>query len=161
MNQNIDDIILNYSATLYKICLGYSNTIEDAKDLLQEVFINVWKGLDSFNRESDIKTWLYRIAVNTCLMKLRKKSIKTISINNIDFDWIAYYPFENNESDSFELLHKLVQDLPNKDKSIILLYLEGLTHQEIATIIGITSNYVSVKISRIKKMFSNKIKNNG
>lgn len=161
MKQNIEHIIHEYSTSLFKICLGYSNSFEDAQDLLQEVFINVWKGLDSFREEANIKTWLYRITVNTCLISLRKKSIKTISIDNMDYDWISYNPLNNNQSESFEILHQLIQDLPHKDKSIILLYLEGLSHQEIANIVGITPNYVGVKINRIKLNLSNKIKRNG
>jgi len=161
MKRSIEEIIQKYSASLFKICLGYSISFQDAEDLLQDVFINVWKGLDSFKNESNIKTWLYRVTVNTCLLNLRKKSVQTISLDNIDYSWISYNTQDFKQDESFEILHRLIQNLPAKDKSIILLYLEGLTHQDIANIVGISSNYVGVKINRIKKSFTIKIKGNG
>lgn len=161
MKLEIDHIIDKYSSSLFKICLGYSNSMEDAQDLLQEVYINVWKGLASFRSESNIKTWLYRITVNTCLLKLRKKAIKTISLDGMEYSWVPYKPADKNDTESFKILHQLIQDLDSKDKSIILLYLEGLSHQEIAKIVGITPNYVGVKINRIKNNLSNKINGNG
>lgn len=161
MKGSIEHIIQEYSASLFKICLGYSDSFEDAEDLLQEVFVNVWKGLESFREEANIKTWLYRVTVNTCLLKMRKKSIKTISVDNISQSWISVHPQkEESRSDSFELLHQYIQKLAHKEKSIILLYLEGLTHQDIANVVGISPNYVGVKISRIKQNLSNKIKGN-
>lgn len=161
MKTDIEHIIDKYSSSLFKICLGYSNSIEDAQDLLQEVYINIWKGLDSFKGDSSIKTWLYRITVNTCLLKLRKRTIKTISLDGMDYTWISYNPANNQHADSFEILHQLIQGLTHKDKSIILLYLEGLSHQEIANVVGITPNYVGVKINRIKMNLSKKINRDG
>lgn len=158
MKRSIEHIIQEYNASLFKICLGYSHSFQDAEDLLQDVFINIWKGLESFREDANIKTWLYRVTVNTCLLTLRKKSIKTISVDNINQSWISVIPHSNSEKESFELLHQLIQKLPHKEKSIILLYLEGLTHQDIANVVGISSNYVGVKINRIKQKLSNKIK---
>jgi len=158
---SIEQIIKDYSSSLFKICLGYSRTYEEAQDLLQDVFVSIWKGLESFREESHIKTWLYRVTVNTCLLRLRKKSIKTIPLDSIDKSWISNDQNANKQSNAFDILHQLIQKLPSKDKSIILLYLEGLTHKDIANIIGITDNYVGVKINRIKQHLSNKIKANG
>jgi RNA polymerase sigma-70 factor (ECF subfamily) len=158
MNKTIDHIIQEYGSTLFKVCLGYSTSVEDAQDLLQEVLINIWKNLDSFQEKSALKTWLYRIAVNTCLMKLRKKTVPTIAFNKDDFDWMQYNPSSSMDNETFEILHQLIQDLPEQDKSITLLYLEGLSHKEIADVTGITANYVGVKINRIKQTLSQKIK---
>ena len=161
MSLSIENIIQKHSPSLFKICLGYSKSVEEAEDTLQEVLINVWKGLARFREDSNIKTWLYRITVNTCLLKLRKKTIKTISLTELDDSWFTFEPPSNAVQESFEQLHQFIQGLPVKDKSIILLYLEELSHQEIASIVGITPNYVGVKINRIKQTLSNKMKCHG
>jgi RNA polymerase sigma factor, sigma-70 family len=161
MSLSIENIIQKHSPSLFKICLGYSKSVEEAEDTLQEVLINVWKGLARFREDSNIKTWLYRITVNTCLLKLRKKTIKTISLTELDDSWFSFETPSNAQQESFEQLHQFIQGLPVKDKSIILLYLEELSHQEIASIVGITPNYVGVKINRIKQTLSNKMKCHG
>ena len=155
MKQSIDHIINKYKASIFKICLGYSKSTQDAEDLLQEVYINVWKGLKSFRNEANIKTWLYRVTVNTCLLTLRKKSIDTVSLNKID-EALLSSSEKDSEEGTFQKLHDLIQELPKNERVIILLYLEDLTHKEIANIVGIKPNYVGVKINRIKKILSKK-----
>ena len=161
MQYSIDHIINTYRTSIFKICLGYSKTVQDAEDLLQETLINIWKGLKSFRNESNIKTWIYRITVNTCLLSLRKKSLNTTTLDRLSE--AAYstgsdiYP----QDDAFLKLHRLINQLPEKDKIVILLYLEELSYHEIAEIIGITANNVGVRINRIKRKISNKFKQNG
>ena len=161
MEYTIDHIIQDYRASIFKICLGYSKSPEDAEDLFQEVLINIWRGLKSFRNESNIKTWVYRITVNTCLLKQRKKSVKTTSLENVDGLWDLYDRQNNGNQGPLQKLMATIQQLPEKDKLIILLYLEDLTHKEIGVVVGITSNYVGVKINRIKQKLSNKIKTHG
>lgn len=158
MQLSIENIIKEQGDSLYKICLGYSQSVEEAEDLLQDVFVNVWRGLKSFRQDSNIKTWLYRVTVNTCLLKLRKNKIKTISLHDLNVDWLSYSPRTQEKNESFEILHQLIQKLLERDKAIILLYLEELSHQEIAEIVGIKPNYVGVKINRIKQILTSKFK---
>ncbi len=61
------DIVTRHKDMLYRICCAYTNDSHERKDLYQEVLVHVWRGLDSFRQEAELKTWLYRIAVNTCL----------------------------------------------------------------------------------------------
>lgn len=157
MELSIEQITQNYSSSLFKVCLGYSKTREEAEDLLQDVLVNIWKGLPSFRQESNIKTWIYRIAINTCLLNKRSKTIETVPLHTINIDTVR----TEVENENFNLLHNSILELLPKDKAIILLYLDRFTHQEISSIIGITSNYVGVKISRIKQQLINKVKANG
>ncbi len=157
MELSIEQITQNYSSSLFKVCLGYSKTREEAEDLLQDILVNIWKGLPSFRQESNIKTWIYRIAINTCLLNKRSKTIETVPLHTINIDTVR----TEVENENFNLLHNSILELLPKDKAIILLYLDRFTHQEISSIIGITSNYVGVKISRIKQQLINKVKANG
>ncbi len=159
MKHSIDHIITTYKASVFKICLGFANSPMEAEDLLQEVFINVWKGLKSFRADANMKTWIYRIAANTCMLSLRKYKFKTTSI-----DQLNEATYLSNDSLALdhrvEALYRFIQQLPERDKTIILLYLDQLSHKEIAQVIGITPNNVGVKINRIKKQLKNKFKTN-
>ena len=159
MENKIDHIIKTYRSSICKICLGYAPTLEDAEDLLQESLINIWKGLATFRKEATLKTWVYRITVNTCLLSLRKKRVKTVELDPITLNRLSSghtSPAMHNEQ--FQKLHRLIQQLSEKDKLIILLYLEEVSQQDIAQIIGLTASNVGVRIHRIKKQLITKFK---
>ena len=155
MSSNINEIIEKYKSTIYKTCLGFTNNIEDANDLSQEVFIHIWKGIKNFRRDSSLNTWIYRITVNTCLMHHRKKKIKLFSFDDIDESLLGSTQNLNDKDEELEELYMMISKLNEKDRLIIILYLEDLSYEKIANIIGISINYVGVKINRIKKKLSN------
>ncbi len=121
-----------------------------AKDLVQEVFIKVWEHLESFREASSISTWIYRIAVNTCLIALRsqRKMQKTTQVDSL------HIPSKdediNEKEDQLRQLHQCINKLPEGSKTIILLELEGLPQKEIAAITGISHEAIRVRIHRIK-----------
>jgi RNA polymerase sigma-70 factor (ECF subfamily) len=154
MKRDIEIIISEYGNSLFKICFGYGKSKEEAEDLLQEVYINIWRGLPTFRKESSLKTWVYRIAINTCLLSTRKKKIQTSCLHE---SVLSYSAESNPESDYFEELHEAINQLKEPEKSIILLYLDGFSHKEISDVIGISSNYVGVKINRTKTIISKKL----
>ncbi len=133
-----------------RICLGYVNgNNEIAKDLTQEVFIKIWRHLDNFEAKSKISTWIFRIAINTCLLYLRdSKNIKTPK------------PSSGSVEDKIVLearirkMYECINKLDSKNKSIILLELESIPQKEIASIMGMTHEAIRVRILRIKKTLS-------
>lgn len=150
---------------IFRICKYYATRDEDAKDLCQEVLINIWKSIDKFQKKSKISTWIYRIAVNTSLTYVGKLSkninlsfgddickLKNIIGDNND-------DYEEKESD-FAELQILLNQLSIIDNVLISLVLEGLTTKEISEIIGISEVNVRVKICRIKQDLRNKMKGN-
>ncbi|TYA74097.1 RNA polymerase sigma factor [Seonamhaeicola marinus] len=146
----------NYNKVL-RLCLGYSNGDSMlAKDLAQDVFIKVWENLKSFRSESNISTWIYRIAVNTCLLNLRKK--KTLKVLGevkdleIDNDSSAEKEFKLKQ------LYECISFLNKESKSIILLELEGIPQKEIAEIMGISHQAIRVRIHRIKNELTKCVK---
>ncbi|MEO0339727.1 MAG: sigma-70 family RNA polymerase sigma factor [Bacteroidota bacterium] len=150
MKDAFQHIIEQYRASIFKICLGYAATPTEAEDLLQEALINIWKGLKSFRQEAQLKTWIYRVTVNTCLLSLRKKRIQTTDLSTVQESHFAKHA-SSEQKEALEQLHQYIQVLPEKDRVIILLYLEELSHQEIAEVVGISANNVGVRISRVKK----------
>ena len=151
----------NYGKVM-RLCMGYvSGDMDAAKDLAQEVFIKVWTNLETFRKESNISTWIYRIAVNTCLSSLQK-SKKSKKFYNIEA--VAETPQEAaTTADRYimlEELYKCINTLSETNKAIILLELEGLPQKEIAKVIGIKHEAIRTRIHRIKNELT-KCVNNG
>jgi RNA polymerase sigma-70 factor (ECF subfamily) len=141
-----------YAAGIYKLCLGYSGDAATAQDLLQETFIRVWNNMQTFREEAKWSTWIYRIAVNTCLSWLRSRQPAPI---NADHPFIEGMPEEATDGNvQVKLLYTCISTLAPADRLIITLVLEEKPYPEIAAITGITENNLRVKIHRIKKQLS-------
>lgn len=144
-----------HSDKIYRICYGYLNNDSEVKDLYQSVLLNVWENLDSFRGEAKITTWIYRITVNTALTHFKKqKKLDSIYHNQGDFSAFGSKMSSNLNKDPLPALRELnncISKLEKQDRVIISLYLEDLSYKQISEIMGISTNYVGVKINRIKK----------
>ena len=149
--QHFVSLIEQNKALIYKFCYMYASETDTPQDLFQEVVLNMWKGYPSFRGDSSIQTWMYRIALNTCVTFLRKSGArpKTTSLSE---DLIVY----DDATDTLQIkeLYALINRLNEIEKAIVLLYLEERSYDEIAQIVGITRNNVGVRINRIKEKLS-------
>ncbi len=141
-----------YAAGIKKLCLGYTGDVATAQDLLQETFIAVWNNMQNFRADSKWSTWIYRIAVNTCLTQLRKKKETLVDIENSHF--VLLPEDVNTKEQEVQLLYKCISRLPETDRLVITMVLEDTPYEEIASITGITENNLRVKIHRIKKQLT-------
>jgi RNA polymerase sigma-70 factor (ECF subfamily) len=135
-------------ASIRRVCFGYLNSTSEVEDLFQEIMTNVWHSLPSFRGEAKISTWVYRIAVNTALVYRKKWKHGEELPEIVDARPCAHQTLE--EQERLGMLHAAIATLPDQERVIITLLLEGLSYREIADVTGITVNYVGVKISRIK-----------
>ena len=142
------ELMEKHQGVIHHICALYTNDEEDRKDMFQEVLLQLWKSFQSFKHESKFSTWLYRVALNTAISHLRKKRpLRFSSLSAAEN--IAIEPFQSQDDDIKEM-NKAIRMLNKIERAIVLLYLEERTYDEIAEIIGITSNNVGVRINRIK-----------
>lgn len=151
--QDFQYIISEHHPILFKIGRVYSDP-EDFDDLYQEMLIAIWKSLKNFGGKSKLSTWIYRVALNTALSYDKVKKRKWIP--KVDFSNAEERHQESNDTSISEeertnRLMTAIQQLKKDDRSIILLYLEEKSYDEIAEIVGITKTNVGVKINRIKK----------
>jgi RNA polymerase sigma factor (sigma-70 family) len=148
---NFTGLFNHHYPKVLRICKGYFNGNQAlALDATQEVFIKVWEKLPGFRQEAHISTWIFRIAVNTCLMYLRK----TVSKKERHTDSLPEIKQEEESGDQEEKLQKMyacIQKLDESGKLIILLVLEAVPYPDIAAIVGISEDNLRVKIHRIKK----------
>ena len=126
-----------------------SNPNAPLNDLYQDVILNRWKAYPKFRRECKMSTWIYRIALNTCISFFRKeKNVPEIVTLTREADWIIEEHDPIHEM--LRQLYQMINQLGQLDKSIILLYLEDKSYEDIAEITGLTVTNVATKLSRIK-----------
>jgi len=151
-----EEIYKTYWQKVFRLCMGYMNNQDSAKDTTQETFIKVWQQLPKFRNESAIGTWIFRIATNTCLRQIEKNN----KMSKSDL------PFEIKEDldicieDEVQFLYKCISELPEMERIIISLELEDINQSEIAKIVGVSKGSVRVKIHRIKEKLTQKFKKN-
>lgn len=146
---------------VYRLCLGFMGNKTDADDLFQEVLIKVWNNLETFRNESNINTWVYRITTNTALLTLNRKT----KLNKKEIEYqhnIPQYEIENltstDKEQEIKKLYKAISSLKEIDRIIIGLLLEDCSYTDISNITGLKISNVGVRINRIKKVLSKKLK---
>ena len=150
-------VVKEHEGLIYKIASLYANTPHDKEDLTQEIVYQLWKSFDSFNELSKLSTWMYRVAMNTAIYSLKssKRQVETVPF---DADSEHYADTDDTSDEArIKLLYASIQNLDLLEKGIILLYLEGKSHQEIADIVGISVSNVGTRIGRIKEKLKHHI----
>lgn len=146
--QEFSKMVKTHKSTIYTVCYMFSNDEDEVADLFQETLIRIWRGLPSFNGESDIKTWIYRIALNTCISIDKKKKRRAETELSMD---INLFTDNDRETEQINILHKRISRLLPLDRAIVLLWLEDISYEEIGAIVGISSKNVSVRLVRIRE----------
>lgn len=142
-------LIKQYEHVIWKVCFIYADDNDDLKDLYQEVVLNLWKAYPRFRGESKATTWIWRIAMNTCISSIRKTSSQPVAISlSVNMDRMME---DDGKSAQLKMLYSLIGRLEKMDKALILLWLEGKSYQEMAEITGLSASNVGVKLNRIKE----------
>jgi RNA polymerase sigma-70 factor (ECF subfamily) len=117
---------------ILKISRAFTNTVQDREDLVHDIAFEMWKSFPGFKGNSKVSTWIYRVALNTAMNYKRDSHI--------------------------EILYDCIAELDAFSKAIVLLYLDGYRHEEIAEITGISKSNVGTRISRIKEQLKSRAK---
>ena len=150
--QQFAQVVKDNRSTIYVVCYMFSNDAEEVADLFQEVLVKLWNGYDSFQGKSDIKTWIYRVTLNTCVTIDRKKRRRNRAMLSMDVD---YFDSQEQETAQVRILHERIARLQPLDRAIILLWLEQISYGEIGEIVGISAKNVSVRLARIRVQLKN------
>ena len=146
-------IVRENKTTIYTVCYMFSDDREEVEDLFQEVLVALWQGLDSFRGESALRSWIYRISLNTCISADRKKRRRADSVR-LDMK-IDLFADTNDDTRQVQMLRSRIGKLGIFDRAIILLWLENLSYEEIGAIVGISAKNVSVRLVRIREQLKN------
>ncbi len=148
--KEFEQIVATYKRTIYTVCYMFSKNEDEVNDLFQDTLVNLWKGMEAFKEQSKLDTWIYRVALNTCISQERKKKRKSARVP-MEMDISLY---QDNDADTLQvqMLHKRIGRLGMVDRAIVLLWLEDLSYEEIGQIVGISATHVGVKLYRIKEL---------
>lgn len=140
---------------LYRLCCSLLADEDARQDAYQEVLLNIWQGLGRFRGQSQLSTWVYRVAVNTCLMFRRTEHRRQRRFASSDEEQIGEIPDPPARSaiqdSQLRQLYAGITRLPDMDRVVISLYLEDVSTREMAEILGITEANARVKLHRVKK----------
>lgn len=140
------EMIRQNEGIIFKVTSFYTNKEHPISDLYQEVVLNLWKAYPSFRGESKYSTWIYRIALNTCVSFFRR-SKKSVEYVDISMD----IPEVTDNSEQIQELYRLINRLGKIERALVLLYLDDKPYKEIAEIMGLTVTNVATKLNRIKE----------
>lgn len=150
-------LLRSYQGIIHKVNLIYFPVSEDRKDNFQEVVYQMWRAYPKLKNKEKIASWIYAIAINTAVSKIRKDSRYTFS-GDIESINIPYSDYCMEVTFDFQRLLEAIRQLKGVDKSIMLLYLEDYSYNEIGEIVGISSTNVGARINRAKKQLEKLLK---
>jgi len=137
---------------IFKVSKMYCDNDIDQEDLFQDILIQLWNAYPSFKGHSKFSTWMYRVALNTAISRIRKGKVLDNEELTSDFKFdVSDGETENDLEERSKLLHRAISKLNKAEKAIIMLYMDDYSYEEISEIAGISVSNVGVKIVRIKK----------
>lgn len=136
---------------IHKVCRMYCDDGTHRKDLFQEIVLQLWKSYPTFKGNSKFSTWMYRVALNVAIQDFRKeKKRKYLFLESVEFQEPSINPNTEIKNGRIAALYKAIAQLDKIERAIMLLHLDEVANEEIADIVGITQNYVRVKMTRIR-----------
>lgn len=139
-----------YRSLLFKVVNTYAFTPADREDLFQEISTQVWRSIPGFRGDCALKTWIYRVALNSAIVWSKQESRHRRGRQDLDSFLPVLTPTESKKDGRLEWLYERLSELDEIDRSVALLFLEGFTYKETAASIGISESNVGVRIHRIK-----------
>ena len=153
--QQFEKLIEENKDTIYAVCYMFSGDEDEVADLFQEALINLWKGCQKMEKQN-VKGWVYRVCLNTCISQERKKRQHKHAQLSMD---MSLFDDSDVRTRQVGLLHERIAQLQPFDRAIVLLWLEDMAYEEIGQILGISAKNVSVRLVRIKEQLK-KMSNN-
>jgi RNA polymerase sigma factor (sigma-70 family) len=151
--------IRQHQKIIHKVCHLYADKPEDREDLFQEILLNAWKANRNFRREAKFTTWLYQIGLNTAISYFRQIKRKPTQDG---LDDVLHLPDLTDDAteQQFVALYQAIGQLDKIDKAVVMLYLDEYDYTAIGQLLGITPNYVAVKMNRIRQQLKQTVQQN-
>lgn len=143
-----DTVMREYDDMISRICFGYALSEAEFGDLRQDALINIWQGLDRYRSDSSLRTWVYRVTLNTCVSTLRKR-YKEPTRESLDRLYSIIDESEERRGMIAEM-HECISQLSAVDKAIILMWLDEFSYDEIAATMGMPRNTVATRLRRAR-----------
>ncbi|WBO86730.1 RNA polymerase sigma factor [Hymenobacter yonginensis] len=142
-------LIETQQGLLHKVCNLYGNSQQDREDLFQDIVLQLWRSYPTFRGGAKVTTWLYQVALNTALTRLRKET-RTERFVELGPEAFQVPAVEGGPSEEMAAMHRAIRRLSQVDQALTLLYLEDCSYREMAEVLGISETNVGYKLHRIK-----------
>jgi len=149
LQNNFTKLIRENERIIHKVCFLYAGNEPDRHDLFQEIVFNAWKSYPKFRGAAKFSTWLYQVALNTALTGFRKEKRAIVSYME-QLPEMNFFTVNSEENEQLEILYKAIDQLSEVEKALVMLYLDGKSYEEMATIIGLPGGALRVRMTRIK-----------
>jgi len=150
-------LVNRYKDLVFTLAMNITRNREDAEEVAQDVFLNAFRKLAGFRKESSFQTWLYRIAYNESITKIRKNKIKTLDLDEEITEIIPEEEVEEDiagldEQEQKQVIAKILDKLPEIDRVLVtLFYFDNQTVIEISEVTGLGESNVKVRLHRVRK----------
>jgi RNA polymerase sigma-70 factor, ECF subfamily len=153
--------IRSHLGLMVKVVRSFVDGAADQDDLLQDILVNLWSSVPSFRGESKESTWIYRVSIQTAVVwrrgERRREKHQSSYMQEVMAVKSRRGDSEGGDEELIARLYSAIRQLPKVDASIALLHLDGLTYREISEALGISENYVGVKLSRIRSFLTERL----
>ena len=145
-----------HSAAVMKVARAYTLTSDECQDLAQEILLQAWRSLPSFEGKSSAATWFYRVALQTAMNWQRKdRPRRSLQQPLLEMQPIVAEgddsALQAQQRETVEQLYSAIRQLPKADAALVLLYLDEMSYREMGEVLGISESNVGVKLNRAKK----------
>lgn len=154
-------MLSDYQGILHKVSLVYFSNASDREDNFQEIVYQLWKSYPKIKNKDSIGSWIYSVSINTSISRLKKEKHAGHSAGSPEVPDGSDIIDEIIKNESLRILLDAISELDEISKSVMLLYLEEKSYDEIAIITGISSSNVGVRISRAKKILKENLNSKG
>jgi RNA polymerase sigma factor (sigma-70 family) len=147
-------LLEEHRGILFAVANGYCRNRDDRGDLVQDILVQLWRGFPRFDGRCRFSTWMYRVALNVAISAHRSAGRRTheaVDLEDVGLELASADLVIESASDDARLLQRLITALEAPDRALVILYVEGYTHQEMAEILGISATNASTRVSRLKE----------
>lgn len=152
-----------HGSSVMKVARAYTLTSDECQDLAQEILLQAWRTLPKFEGKASAATWFYRVALHTAMNWQRKdkprrsKQQPLLEVQSVVTEGCDSVE-QAQHRETVEQLYQAIHQLPETDAALVLLYLDELSYQEMAEVLGISESSIGVKLNRAKKALSELMK---
>ncbi|MEM9408443.1 MAG: sigma-70 family RNA polymerase sigma factor [Acidobacteriota bacterium] len=159
LEQRYVDLIDRNGPRIRRLCRSWARRGNEG-DLEAEVFLQLWRALPSFEGRSNIDTWAYRVTLNVVLSQTRKERLRQGTESDTEVELLPGRPAADSleASERRSALHAALAELEDADRTLLSLWLEELPYAQIAEITGLTTTHVGVRIHRLKKRLTDRLR---
>ena len=148
---------------MLKVVRTCAATPNDLEDLFQDVLVNLWTSIPNFRGDAKETTWIYRVSFNTALVwqrgeRRRHRQHATFVKHEATAKSPTNSADERLDHEFVDRLYAAIRQLPKVDASLALMHLDGLSYQEMSEVLGISENYIGVKLTRVRKQLADQLR---